>query len=93
MIIILIALLVWWQLSLKAALIYFGVVVVGFIVMASLSAFSTEGLAPNASKEEQWALFRKILSNYVTASIIGFSCYPLNLIGIVAALGFHFLTK
>lgn len=93
MIIILIALLIWWQLSLKAALIYFGVVVVGFFVMASLSAFSSEGLAPNASKEEQWALFRKIQSDYVIASIVGFSCYPLNLVGIVAALAFHIMTK
>jgi uncharacterized membrane protein len=93
MVIILIALIISWQLSFKASLIYVGVVAVGFLLMSCLSAFSSDGLAPNASKEEQSALFRKILSNYVTASIVGFSCFPLNLIGIVAALAFHFLTK
>lgn len=75
--------------SLKAALIYFGIVVLGTLVMSWLSAFSSAGIVPNASTEERWAAFRMLL----LGAVFGVPWPPLGLIGIVAALAFHFLSK
>ena len=89
MIIVIITLLGWWIFSLKAALIYLGIVGGGTLLMSWRAAFSPNGNAPNASREEQQEVFRTLLFG----AVVGIPWFPLDLVAIVASLAFHYSTK
>jgi hypothetical protein len=90
MIILVFSLLGWWLFSFKAAITYFAIVVAGTLLMSWSSAFSSHGIVPNtASQEERWGAFRMLLFGLA----FGIPWWPIDIVGIVAALAVHYLTK
>lgn len=89
MAILLFTLIAWWLFSIKVAMIYFGIVAAATLIMSWFSAFSSVGIASNASEDERREVFRMLLFG----AVVGTPWPPLHVIGIIAALAFHFLSK